>query len=76
MLETYGTEIGTQYIKHIDCKEQLYELRPLRDRFFFFFKKESRYIILNHFIKKTQKTPPKEIEKAIKLMQDFNERNL
>lgn len=76
MLETYGTEIGEPYIKHIDCEGQIYELRPLRDRFFFFYKKENRYIILNHFIKRTQKTPRREIEKAIKLVKDFNERNL
>lgn len=35
MLETYGTEIGEPYIKHIDC--EIFELRPLRDRFFFFY---------------------------------------
>ena len=74
MLEAYGTEIGEPYIKHIDC--EIFELRPLRDRFFFFFKQENRYVILNHFVKRTQKTPKREIEKAIRLMKDFNERNL
>lgn len=76
LLAAYGTEIGVPYIKHIDSEEQIYELRPLRDRFFFFYKKENRYIILNHFVKKTTKTPRKEIEKAQKLLKDFNERNL
>ena len=74
MLEAYGTEIGEPYIKHIDC--EIFELRPLRDRFLFFFKQENRYVILNHFVKRTQKTPRREIEKAIRLMKDFNERNL
>lgn len=37
---------------------------------------EDAYIILNHFVKKTQKTPRREIEKAIRLMNDYNERNL
>lgn len=63
MLEAYGTELGEPYIKHIDC--EIFELRPLRDRFFFFFKQENRYVILNHFVKCTQKTPRREIEKAI-----------
>jgi len=76
MLETYGTEIGEPYIKHIECEGQVYELRPLRDRFFFFFKQENRYIILNHFVKRTPKTPRREIEKAIRLIKNFNERNL
>lgn len=74
MLESYGTELGEPYIKHIDC--EIFELRPLRDRFFFFSKQENRYVILNHFVKRTQKTPRREIEKAIRLMKDFNERNL
>ena len=74
MLEAYGTELGEPYIKHIDC--EIFELRPLRDRFLFFFKQENRYVILNHFVKRTQKTPRREIEKAIRLMKDFNERNL
>ena len=74
MLEAYGTELGEPYIKHIDC--EIFELRPLRDRFLFFFKQENRYVILNHFVKRTQKTPKREIEKAIRLMKDFNERNL
>ena len=74
MLESYGTELGEPYIKHIDC--EIFELRPLRDRFLFFFKQENRYVILNHFVKRTQKTPRREIEKAIRLMKDFNERNL
>ena len=74
MLEAYGAELTEPYIKHIDC--EIFELRPLRDRFFFFFKQENRYVILNHFVKRTQKTPRREIEKAIRLMKDFNERNL
>jgi len=77
LLAAYGTEIGQPYIKHIEeSGVQLYELRPLRDRFFFFFKKENRYIILNHFMKQTEKTPRREIEKAVKLINDFNKRNL
>ena len=74
LLETYGVEIGRPYIKHIE--KEVYELRPLRDRFFFCFKKENKYIILNYFTKKTQKTPRREIEKALKLIDEYNERNL
>ena len=76
MLETYGTEIGEPHVKHIQSEGQIYELRPLRDRFFFFYKQENRYIILNHLQKKTQKTPKKEIQKALRLIKSFNERNL
>ncbi len=64
MLESYGTEIGYPYIDYIEgCEKPLFELRPLRDRFFFFFKKESRYIILNRFMKTTQKHLKKKLKK-------------
>lgn len=55
ILETFGTQVGEPYIKHLEG--ELYELRPIRDRFFFFYKQENKYIILNHFVKMTQKTP-------------------
>lgn len=74
LLESYGTQIGRPYIKHIE--QEVYELRPLRDRFFFCYKQENKYIILNHFTKMTRKTPRREIEKALKLVQDCIERNL
>lgn len=42
ILSAYGVEIGQPYVKHIEEKGiQLYELRPLRDRFFFFYKKKT-----------------------------------
>jgi phage-related protein len=42
----------------------LYELRPLSNRVLFFYWDNNKYVILSHFIKKTQKTPAREIEKA------------
>lgn len=69
-LRTYGTTIGSPTVKHI--KDELYELRPLRDRFFFFYKHGNRYIVLNHFVKKTQKTPQREIDKAFRLIDYYN----
>lgn len=40
-------------------------------RLLFFTLKDERFIITNGFIKKTDKTPPKEIEKAEKYRQDY-----
>ena len=74
LLETYGTEIGLPYIDHIEGEDNLFELRPLRDRFFFFYRQDNKYIILNHFMKATRKTPKREIDKANRLKQDYNER--
>ena len=71
-LETFGTRIGEPQVKHIDGN--LWELRPLAHRIFFFYWCDDTFILLHHFIKKSGKTPPKEIEQAAHNMKDFLER--
>ena len=71
-LEQYGTRIGQPIVKHIDGS--IWELRPLDNRIFFFYWKDNKFVLLHHFIKKTQKTPPREIEQARLKMKDFIER--
>lgn len=72
-LEVYGTRIGEPQVKHLDGN--LWELRPLAHRIIFFYWKDNKFILLHHFIKKTQKTPQREIKQATKNMKDFLERN-
>ncbi|MBO5008860.1 MAG: type II toxin-antitoxin system RelE/ParE family toxin [Clostridia bacterium] len=72
-LQKYGTRIGKPYVKHIN--DEIWELRPLNNRIFFFYWKNNRFVLLHHFIKKTQKTPVKEIIKAQNNLKDFLERN-
>lgn len=72
-LAKYGTRIGKPFVKHIDGN--LWELRPLSNRIFFFYWKDNQFVFVHHFIKKSQKTPKKEIEKARKNIKDFLERN-
>jgi len=71
-LEQYGTRIGQPVVKHIDGS--LWELRPLANRMFFFYWKDNEFVLLHLFIKKTRKTPPREIERARAKMKDFIER--
>jgi len=42
-------------------------------RVFCFFDKGKLVILLNGFVKKTQKTPKKEIDKAVRLMKEYYE---
>lgn len=72
-LQEYGTRIGKQKVKHIDGS--LWELRPLENRIFFFYWQDNKYVLLHHFIKKSQKTPPREIVQARINMKDFLERS-
>lgn len=70
LLRRYGTEGLTEnYVKHLDG--DIWELRPLRDRILFVCAVGGQYVLLHHFMKKTQKTPKREIEKAKREQADF-----
>ncbi len=72
-LEIYGTRLGEPQVRHIDGS--LWELRPLSHRILFFHWREGKFVLLHHFIKKTKKTPDKEIRQAKRNLRDFLERN-
>jgi phage-related protein len=72
-LQTYGVSAGEPAMKRIKGTE-LWELRPTSDRIFFDYWKDNIFVLLHHFAKKTQKTPPREIEQAELNMKDFIER--
>ena len=73
MLEEFGTRVGEPVTKHLDG--EIWERRPLKNRFLYAYYKDNRFIILHHFIKKTQKTPKHEIERAKRNLKDYLERN-
>jgi phage-related protein len=72
VLKEFGTRAGLPYVKHIDG--DIWELRPLKDRFFFFYWRDNTFILLHHFVKKTQKTPPAEIKQAKRNLKDLIDR--
>jgi|GEM_PF-77086 len=63
------------YLKHIENTDGLYEIRIQlgRDifRIFCFFYKGRLVVLANGFQKKSQKTPKKEIEKALKIKAEY-----
>lgn len=71
-LQIYGTTAGEPYIKHLDG--EIWELRPLRDRVLFAAWIDNAFVLLHHFMKKTQKTPKREIDKAKRELEDFRRR--
>lgn len=73
-LEEYGLQLREPYIKHIDG--EIWELRPLSDRIFFVGWMGGSFVLLHHFPKKTQKTPPREIDQAKREFADLKERGL
>ena len=60
-------------MKHIEGR--IWELRPLNNRIFFFYWQDNKFVLLHHLIKKSQKTPTKEIERARSNLKDFLERS-
>ena len=73
MLKEKGLSLGTPYIKHING--EIWELRPLRDRILFAYYINNKFILLSVFMKQTQKTPRKEIEKAKRYFEDYKKRS-
>ena len=64
------------YLKHLENTEGLYEIRIQQGndifRLFCFFDKGKLIVIANGFQKKTQKTPKKEIEKALQIKAEYD----
>ena len=72
VLSEYGTQAGEPFVKHLDG--EIWELRPLRDRILFAAWVNGSCVLLHQFVKKTQKTPAREIEKAKRELADIKER--
>lgn len=72
VLEKIGTRVGEPVTKHLEG--EIWELRPLRHRFLYAYFKDNKFIVLHHFIKKTRKTPKKEIEQAKRKLKCYLER--
>lgn len=71
--------VPEKYLKHLENTNALYEIRIQSGsdifRIFCFFDEGKLVVLTNGFQKKTQKTPKKEIEKALKIKEEyFNEK--
>ena len=69
--------VPEQYLKHLEGSEGLYEIRVQQGsdifRILCFFDEGKLIVLANAFHKKTQKTPKQEIEKAIKIKEEYYE---
>ena len=71
--------IPENYFKHLESTDGLYEIRVKYGsdifRIFCFFDQGKLIIIANGFQKKAQKTPTKEIERALKIKEEYENEN-
>jgi phage-related protein len=70
-------QIPTDYLKHIEGTDGLYEIRVQQSsdifRIFCFFDEGKFVVLANSFQKKTQKIPKSEIEKALKIKKEYEQ---
>ena len=80
LLKKLGNELKEPYVKPLKGKNNkgMYELRIKFSsdiaRIFYFTYYKNKFVLLHGFIKKTMKTPEKEINKARKYMEDYKRR--
>ena len=72
-LRIYGTAVRGEHIKHLEG--DIWELRPIRDRILFAAWDGNGFILLHYFVKKTMKTPRREIDQAKRNLIDHKERS-
>ena len=68
-------KVPETYLKHLEGTDKLFEVRVQQGsdifRMFCFFDEGKLIVIINGFQKKTDKTPKKEIEKALKIKEEY-----
>lgn len=72
LLQEYGVMIGEPMTKHIEG--EIWELRPHRNRFLYAYYDEGTFVVLHYFIKKTKKTPRRELERAKRNLEIYRSR--
>ena len=72
LLEEFGTSLIMPHARHIEGK--LWEFRPGDNRLFYCLHDGKQFVILHGFRKKTMQTPEKEIQTALRRMNDLLEK--
>jgi len=76
LLEQFGTQLTMPYSRYM--QDGVYELRVQQAnneaRVFYFFIVGRKIILTNGFIKKSKKTPPDELDKALEYKADYERR--
>ena len=73
LLQKRGTNLSSNITKYLD--DDLWELRPGKNRIFYFQFNDNTFVLLHMFRKKSQKTPKLERERALREIADYRERN-
>lgn len=75
LLDKYGVPQNSNIMKKLKGADGIWELIPDKYRVMFFTEDKGKYVILSYFRKKSNKTPPMEIQKAEMRKSDWLNRN-
>lgn len=77
LLERYGPLLGMPYARHLS--DGIFELRTVQgtniNRILYFFSSRNEIVLTHGFVKKTQKTPRREILRAQQARSDWMTKN-
>jgi len=76
LLETHGLRMGSPYLKKIEGTKKLWELKVNKYRIFLSFVLEKNILLIHAIIKKTQKTPKKDLKLIKNRLKSFMEDSL
>ena len=80
LLQEFGYKLPEPHSKKLKTTSSIYELRIKLGsdicRLFYFYWKDKIYVVTSGYIKKTNKTDKRQIEKALKIMNQFMEENI
>ncbi|WP_318766911.1 type II toxin-antitoxin system RelE/ParE family toxin [Lactiplantibacillus carotarum] len=72
MLEILGPKLNEPQAKFLKgYRYSLMELRPMPERFFYAAWKRDHFVLLSHYTKKQNKTDRREVDRAIRLLEDW-----
>lgn len=75
MLALLGNKLHEPQVKFLKgYRHPIMELRPMPERIFYASWEKGRFVLLHHYTKKQNKTDKREVEKALKNLDDWLER--
>ncbi len=73
VLRRHGNSAGMPFLRHL--QGEIWEIRPISNRILYAYFDDETIILLHHFIKRSKKTPRREIERAMNEIADYKRRN-
>ncbi|MGZ9851993.1 type II toxin-antitoxin system RelE/ParE family toxin [Limosilactobacillus ingluviei] len=76
LLKGLGTNLGMPQAKFLKgYRHKLWELRPLPERVFYTTWDGKAFLLVSHYTKKQNKTDPRQIERVLNLIDDWERRH-